>query len=802
METAVFVFGLIALVLWIVVLVVLSQWQCVMDRILSAGRYWHIGVILFFIGIMPFAIASVAHMAGVQSYDLLGFERLYGDGQDQDDAAGYAEGGISAVGDSLTLARETHRDAIRRKMNEQAEDPSLVGTVFFHFRGIGGQYSAGTPRGRQWGLIIGIIGTLLFSGFLIPTLVDLTWRRGSNWTRGNVRYNFRFSRYAVIFGNHEMVPELIHRLLADPKIQYVIVQTEGDIPAFRAMLQGRLRGRDEWRVILYHGGRSEVSDIVPLHLERAQAVYVMGEQSDREWESSRDAISMQCVNNMAAYLHFMRVERKCRRKDPTFLMPCYVMLEYQTSMTAFYMSDVTDEVRHEVEFIPFNLYKNWARRVWWEHGIDGGKPMQQGSPRYCHLVVVGMTKMGVALALEAAHLAHYPNAIDGIRTRITFIDGYAEGEMHNLCGRYSDLMDLSRHRYCDLSGREPRMGEWQVPEGENMDFLDVEWQFIRGRIEDPQVRQWLVNQVDDPNAIVSVAVCLNQTNPCIAAGIYLPREVLRKAEQVILYQRTTSDIVDILSGTAMSDDKRQQQRYGNVRSFGVLRDLSRGPLVDYTIAKMINYVYNRMDDVALEHLNDIDPESGLPLQEKFWRQCSIADKWSSQQNGRSFRTKLRSFGLDMDTASLEEMRRVFSDPDVLDRMMLVEHNRWNIEKLLTGFRGCTVDEKRHFLSLRQSDMKEFGRQKKALKNGWEKAHLDILSFDELKVLDPETIPYDRILIEAIPNIVNRWRQEREQMRQRLAEIGVMLDDPILHQDGVMTRNQNLATFQNLVRRWD
>ena len=33
------------------------------------------------------------------------------------------------------------------------------------------------------------------------------------------------------------------------------------------------------------------------------------------------------------------------------------------------------------------------------------------SEKYVHLVIVGMSRMGVALAVEAAHIAHYPNFI-------------------------------------------------------------------------------------------------------------------------------------------------------------------------------------------------------------------------------------------------------------------------------------------------------------------------------------------------------------------------------------------------------
>ena len=45
------------------------------------------------------------------------------------------------------------------------------------------------------------------------------------------------------------------------------------------------------------------------------------------------------------------------------------------------------------------------------------------SDRYVHLIVVGMSRMGVAMGVTAAHIDHNPNFVTQcFRTRITFID--------------------------------------------------------------------------------------------------------------------------------------------------------------------------------------------------------------------------------------------------------------------------------------------------------------------------------------------------------------------------------------------
>ena len=58
--------------------------------------------------------------------------------------------------------------------------------------------------------------------------------------------------------------------------------------------------------------------------------------------------------------------------------------------------------------------------------------------------------MGIALAIEAAHIAHFPNfKTHRKKTRITFIDREARREMDFFMGRYRHLFDLSEARFMD-----------------------------------------------------------------------------------------------------------------------------------------------------------------------------------------------------------------------------------------------------------------------------------------------------------------------------------------------------------------
>lgn len=59
-------------------------------------------------------------------------------------------------------------------------------------------------------------------------------------------------------------------------------------------------------------------------------------------------------------------------------------------------------------------------------------PITYESKKHIHLVIIGMSRMGVAIGVEAAHLLHFPNFCRDPRCKstITFIDEMADREMN------------------------------------------------------------------------------------------------------------------------------------------------------------------------------------------------------------------------------------------------------------------------------------------------------------------------------------------------------------------------------------
>lgn len=740
-----FVIGLIALVIWGYVLTCLYFRQILVDRILSRGHYWHIGVIFMLVALVPFAIGAVAHMAGLHNYDLLFNNYVYN------------------ADDLIEINREME--------GKNHESVGLLSAILYQFRGFGGHFYAGTETGKSWALIIGILGTVLFSGLLIPSVLSIIRMRSDNFNYGNARYTIQHSPYAVILGAHDAVPELIHQILSPTRkqrIKYVIVQTPQNVFYYRMSLKNRISVAEEFHTILYASGRSTRQHIEPLHLEHAKEVYVLGEA--KESDADHDSLNLQCLRTIAELL------KEKKRKER---LQCYVLFEHQSTFAAFQHSDLTETVKDQIEFISLNLYEMWAQNVLAEaraiNGIkylplEGNERLDGTSEKHVHLIVVGMSRMGVALAQQAAHICHFPNYVtSGIRTRITFIDSAAEKEKDVFIDRQESLFQLSRWRVVDPAkieeGKTYDDVEWRLPaaeEGRDTDFLDVEWEFVSGRLESPAVRKWLCYTVNQPNAITTVAICFHKAQESQTAAIYLPTEVYRHALQVLVYQRSSSDIITGLAGFGKSEEARANMRYQKLRPFGMMGNCFSKTIVDYRLAKLVNYVYWRPEDTQMAHVNDPDPDNGnLPNQESFWRQCAVADQWSSNYNAGAVATKLRFLGLDILHSPVAEIESLFADEAIQDMLTKVEHNRWNIEKLLNGYRWLTPEEWETFAQYRAEGMpyKQYAKEKKKLRSGWEMAHLDICSMKDLAVVDEPSIAYDLILSKAFPAIVRTLREQ-------------------------------------------
>jgi hypothetical protein len=239
----------------------------------------------------------------------------------------------------------------------------------------------------------------------------------------------------------------------------------------------------------------------------------------------------------------------------------------------------------------------------------------------------------------------------------------------------------------------------------------------------------------------------------------LPKEFYddERAIPILVQQRKTSSIVATLNGSATENASGDNKlRYKHLRPFGKLTngfDLKLS--TDYRVCKRFNYIYAKSSPAG-PMLTTIDDA----MADVLWNDVPFPKRWSNIFAAASIPTKFRSLGIEWSEAMNETIEPI--DEDKCLMLAEVEHNRWNVEKLLMGFRPLTEGED-HSLKLLLSgttyscegDLKDtaWKMERKRLKDRPNKAHVDIRTFDMLSPVDPFVYLADEAISQAIPYIL-------------------------------------------------
>ena len=612
--------------------------------------------------------------------------------------------------------------------------------------------------------------------------------------------------YAVVIGANEVAPSVIKNLLKhedekknslnyahEKENKYVILQTCSEIEEVRQTLKAYLTEEEYDHIIISSDIRYSYEGLKALHLDEASEIYVLGENTTIDGgETYHDTMNMRCVNIMAQILG--------NRGDD--LKVCKVLFEYQTTYSVFQFSDVTQEVNQAMHFIPFNRYESWARRVMVDNKalalvdentkqskqddniitytpLDGYKGIKFDSPQHVHFIVIGMSKMGIAMGTQALFQAHYPNfaneKVGGPRGRITFIDANAEQEMLFYKGRYATLFELARHRYidantCAKSELESNYGwvdptelsnyKWAHLSKAGKNFLDVEIEFVKGELESEGIREYLRRVTADKNSKVTIAICLPLTHQAVAAALYMPQQVYDSVQEIWVYQREAADIIRNLT------HDRADNHYNKLKPFGMLYGEYIDSRTYYLKSLIVNELYNlRKNTSCLVNL-DMGKKNLYKNLRTCWNELTVEKKWSNKYFSDLIYQKIRSI---MPYVSDEAARggygnEIYSQSDwqaCLEKALVhapgldqCEHNRWNIQQLLLGFIPADkeIDEK---VQNKKGELTndELKKYKKDLKSPKNKVHYCICDFDHIDKVDAEAKEYDEMLNNGIPLIL-------------------------------------------------
>lgn len=425
---------------------------------------------------------------------------------------------------------------------------------------------------------------------------------------------------------------------------------------------------------------------------------------------------------------------------------------------AFQFLNINDQDLQNINLIYLNYYEQWAQKVFeaktYQTQSSAEKDIEyfpldyreniisEEDSRFVHLVVVGMTRMGIAMAIEAARLGHFANH-QKKKTKITFIDTIAvkkEQQFANCYSTFYDAIDVTRE---NSFTKKKMFTPGKLP------FINIEMEFITGEIESPEVRKKLSQWATDKSQILTIAICFNYPPFSLSQGMFLPKEVYENEIPVLIRQESSYAIVNLLC-----EIPNVVNKYKCIKPFGMVDDCL--DLTGDNIAKYINHFYWNCDKKNISFPRvDIENE---------WSGLKERDKWSNRFNVNSFKTKIRAIQWDgVSEFTSEEI-------ELLARM---EHARWNTERLIAGFTIAAkseVDESTSTANLAWEDyiQSECDHENSSYKKK-KTIHEKYVKELKTKMIHPCIIPYDELseyyknidkqLVKSIPKILKLINEE-------------------------------------------
>jgi hypothetical protein len=350
---------------------------------------------------------------------------------------------------------------------------------------------------RLFAFLLTFLGTIVYGGLLISTFSNIFESRVNLIREGLTSYTYK--NHFVILGFCNVAEGIIVQLIgkypaADIKI---VVLTEGNVQSVKNRLFSILTSSQLKRIYVLHGNRTSTKDLNRACITNAREVFMPGEEN----EPDHDSKSNNCINLIEMLVRKQRINAKTRKTKQESNQPaipkkkiiCNVLFNSQTTHAAYQYLDIC---REHVEINSLSFYDEWARMVFiscqascenkgMSHNNNRNtsetttsndtqmprvfkyqpldfEPITPDSDKYVHLIVAGMSRMGHALGVQAARLAHYAN-FQKCKTRITFIDDEIDRNRDFFASRYQSFWDAVDVKYSDVITGQSWIKEGNYP---------------------------------------------------------------------------------------------------------------------------------------------------------------------------------------------------------------------------------------------------------------------------------------------------------------------------------------------------
>lgn len=438
-----------------------------------------------------------------------------------------------------------------------------------------------------WLLILAYtIGAIVFTGLLIATFTNAWRARADRFRRGVVSYNFK--EHIVFLGYNYIVAGMIQRICeenkADIKNTRIVVGVEDNASAVSDMIKNRLYEDYRDRVVVLKADSCNRKDLKRLRITYADEVYIIGEHDD--------AYNLKCYRTIYEL-------SLCDYSRGSKMPECYVNLHSQATLTLFRTYASADELGIDfTQFHSFSFYDEWAKYLIKEH-------WKNNENRQDHFIIAGMTEMSIALARKIVLLCHKPSKDK--RTIITFIDNDMAAKSKLFIIQNQDFFER-----CHYTIRTIQENLTHEPV-EDMDLIDVAFEFIDGNLANEEIRLNLNDIALDKKKAIIIAICYDDPLQNITMGLSLPKVFNGDNcdARVWIYQPTLGDLGKYL----------ESDQYAYFETFGMSGDDLDVRNKDCTDKAMgINHFFLHKKE------KDIDFSNSFLIKTE-WEGTDIAKRW-------------------------------------------------------------------------------------------------------------------------------------------------------------------------------
>jgi hypothetical protein len=294
----------------------------------------------------------------------------------------------------------------------------------------------------------------------------------------------------------------------------------------------------------------------------------------------------------------------------------------------------------------FNVFEGGARALLTDFPVPGSG--KDATAEQGHIVVVGLGLFGESLILQAAREWRAERGSSGDSLRVTVVDRNAAALADSFLVRYPWVRQV-----CELDAVEASF--------ESREFANA---------------RFLYDSQDDLT-VSSIFVCLDDDSRGISTALTLFRRVKDLGVPVVVRTVHGAGLASLLR-----EDEAPSGEFSGLHAFGLLERMCNPDLlfagVNEILARAMHEEYVRDQEGQGQ-----TPETNPALVP--WDQLEEARKESNRAQAAHIGVKLASVGCDLSPLVDWDAEAFAFEPDELERLAVMEHDRWRQEREAAGW---------------------------------------------------------------------------------------------------------------------